>query len=91
MMLLNLLPKLMIHVFISRVQQVPSYVEKMTKEEKPNGGTAPAAAAGSGYVEDGTVDLAGNPVLKAKTGGWKACPFILCTYHYYFSDPPPCA
>jgi len=30
-----------------------------------------------GYAEDGTVDLRGNPVLKSKTGNWKACPFIL--------------
>jgi len=81
MILLHVLPKLMIHDSISRVQQVPHYVEKMAKEEKPNGGAAPAAVAGSGYVEDGTVDLAGNPVLKSKTGGWKACPYILGTYH----------
>ncbi|KAG0583405.1 hypothetical protein KC19_3G133500 [Ceratodon purpureus] len=37
------------------------------------GGGAPE----SGYTEDGTVDLHGKPVLKANTGGWKACPFIL--------------
>ncbi|XP_022640652.1 protein NRT1/ PTR FAMILY 5.2 isoform X2 [Vigna radiata var. radiata] len=29
------------------------------------------------YAEDGTVDLKGKPVLKAKTGGWKACSFLL--------------
>ncbi|KAH0851881.1 LOW QUALITY PROTEIN: hypothetical protein HID58_090969, partial [Brassica napus] len=29
------------------------------------------------YAEDGSVDLHGNPPLKAKTGNWKACPFIL--------------
>lgn len=33
----------------------------------------------SGYTEDGTVDLHGKPVLRANTGGWRACPFILGT------------
>ncbi|KAH9618279.1 hypothetical protein KSS87_004188 [Heliosperma pusillum] len=28
---------------------------------------------------DGSTDLHGNPVLKSKTGKWKACPFILGT------------
>jgi len=31
----------------------------------------------SDYAEDGTVDLKGKPVLKAKSGGWKACSFLL--------------
>lgn len=34
-------------------------------------------APANGYTEDGTVSLHGNPVLRSKTGGWKACPFIL--------------
>ncbi|KAJ7543080.1 hypothetical protein O6H91_09G024300 [Diphasiastrum complanatum] len=29
------------------------------------------------YVKDGTVDLKGRPAIRAKSGGWKACPFIL--------------
>ncbi|XP_059653258.1 protein NRT1/ PTR FAMILY 5.2-like [Cornus florida] len=29
------------------------------------------------YTKDGTVDLKGNPVLRSKRGGWKACPFIV--------------
>lgn len=29
------------------------------------------------YTQDGTVNRKGEPALKAKTGGWKACPFIL--------------
>lgn len=29
------------------------------------------------YTQDGTVDLKGKPVLKSKTGGWKACSFIV--------------
>ncbi|XP_017413894.1 protein NRT1/ PTR FAMILY 5.2 [Vigna angularis] len=29
------------------------------------------------YAEDGTVDLKGKPVLKAKSGAWKACSFLL--------------
>ncbi|XP_023540279.1 protein NRT1/ PTR FAMILY 5.2-like [Cucurbita pepo subsp. pepo] len=29
------------------------------------------------YTEDGTVDLHGNPVLRSKTGRWKACSFIV--------------
>jgi len=31
----------------------------------------------SEYAEDGTVDLKGNHVLKAKTGAWKASSFLL--------------
>ncbi|KAD4982963.1 hypothetical protein R6Q59_002612 [Mikania micrantha] len=29
------------------------------------------------YTGDGSVDIKGQPVLKSKTGNWKACPFIL--------------
>ncbi|KAI8560798.1 hypothetical protein RHMOL_Rhmol04G0283800 [Rhododendron molle] len=29
------------------------------------------------YTQDGTVDLKGNPVLRSKRGGWKACSFIV--------------
>ncbi|XP_020593044.1 protein NRT1/ PTR FAMILY 8.3 [Phalaenopsis equestris] len=29
------------------------------------------------YTGDGSVDINGNPVMKHKTGNWKACPFIL--------------
>lgn len=29
------------------------------------------------YVNDGTVDFQKKPANKAKTGGWKACRFIL--------------
>ncbi|KAF7804612.1 protein NRT1/ PTR FAMILY 5.2-like [Senna tora] len=29
------------------------------------------------YTEDGSVDLKGRPVLRSKTGGWKACSFIV--------------
>ncbi|XP_019186891.1 PREDICTED: protein NRT1/ PTR FAMILY 8.4-like [Ipomoea nil] len=31
------------------------------------------------YAGDASVDIKGNPVLKANTGTWKACPFILST------------
>uniref|UniRef100_A0A0E0ITD9 Major facilitator superfamily (MFS) profile domain-containing protein n=1 Tax=Oryza nivara TaxID=4536 RepID=A0A0E0ITD9_ORYNI len=37
-------------------------------------------AAGGGdddYTQDGTVDLHGNPVLRSKRGGWKACGFVV--------------
>ncbi|XP_047330166.1 protein NRT1/ PTR FAMILY 8.3 [Impatiens glandulifera] len=34
---------------------------------------------GEGYTGDGSVDIKGNPVLRSKTGNWKACPFILGT------------
>ncbi|GAV91303.1 PTR2 domain-containing protein [Cephalotus follicularis] len=35
---------------------------------------------GSGlYTGDGSVDLNGKPILKQKTGNWRACPFILGT------------
>uniref|UniRef100_A0ACD5WAG9 Uncharacterized protein n=1 Tax=Avena sativa TaxID=4498 RepID=A0ACD5WAG9_AVESA len=29
------------------------------------------------YTGDGSVDFSGNPVVKEKTGRWRACPFIL--------------
>ncbi|KAG0486247.1 hypothetical protein HPP92_008342 [Vanilla planifolia] len=29
------------------------------------------------YTKDGSVDLRGNPVLRSKSGGWKACSFIV--------------
>uniref|UniRef100_A0A9I9E4Q4 Uncharacterized protein n=1 Tax=Cucumis melo TaxID=3656 RepID=A0A9I9E4Q4_CUCME len=29
------------------------------------------------YTEDGTVSLKGLPVLRSKTGGWRACSFIV--------------
>ncbi|KAM6565621.1 hypothetical protein CsatA_024749 [Cannabis sativa] len=29
------------------------------------------------YTEDGTVDLKGNPILRSKRGGWKACSFVV--------------
>ncbi|KAI4318135.1 hypothetical protein L6164_025941 [Bauhinia variegata] len=31
----------------------------------------------SEYTQDGTVDLKGNPVLRSKRGGWKACSFVV--------------
>ncbi|KAL8161948.1 hypothetical protein V2J09_013437 [Rumex salicifolius] len=30
-----------------------------------------------GYTQDGTVDLKGNPVLRSRRGGWKACWFVV--------------
>lgn len=38
-----------------------------------------APAAGDEYTQDGTVDLHGNPVLRSKRGGWKACLFVVGT------------
>lgn len=32
------------------------------------------------YTRDGTVDLKGRPVLRSKTGRWKACYFIVGMY-----------
>ncbi|MQM15709.1 hypothetical protein Taro_048665 [Colocasia esculenta] len=29
------------------------------------------------YAQDGSVDLKGNPVLRTKRGGWKACSFVV--------------
>lgn len=29
------------------------------------------------YTQDGTVNLQGKPVLRSKTGRWKACSFIV--------------
>jgi len=38
-----------------------------------------APAAGDEYTQDGTTDLHGNPVLRSKRGGWKACGFVVGT------------
>lgn len=35
------------------------------------------SAAGDEYTKDGTVDLRGNPILRSKRGGWKACSFVV--------------
>uniref|UniRef100_A0A6N2N272 Uncharacterized protein n=1 Tax=Salix viminalis TaxID=40686 RepID=A0A6N2N272_SALVM len=33
------------------------------------------------YTQDGTVDLKGKPVLRSKSGGWRACSFVVvCKY-----------
>ncbi|XP_031501961.1 protein NRT1/ PTR FAMILY 5.2-like [Nymphaea colorata] len=38
----------------------------------------PAADANGGrYTKDGSVDIKGRPILRSKTGGWKACSFIV--------------
>lgn len=42
-------------------------------EERGGGG-------GREYTEDGTVDLKGRPVLRRKTGGRRACSFIVGMY-----------
>lgn len=34
------------------------------------------------YTEDGTLDLKGRPVLRSKSGRWKACSFIVGIYYY---------
>ncbi|EAY78885.1 hypothetical protein OsI_33988 [Oryza sativa Indica Group] len=36
-----------------------------------------AGAGDDEYTRDGSVDLRGNPVLRSKRGGWKACSFIV--------------
>jgi hypothetical protein len=42
--------------------------------EESGGGDLRAAEE---YAQDGSVDLRGNPVLRSKRGGWKACSFIV--------------
>lgn len=39
------------------------------------------------YTEDGTVDIKNQPANKLKTGGWKACRFILGieSFSYFIS------
>ncbi|KAL8092969.1 hypothetical protein AgCh_035011 [Apium graveolens] len=44
----------------------------MKKLEEKNG-----KKSGEDYTEDGTVDLKGNPVLRANTGRWRATSFIV--------------
>lgn len=41
------------------------------------GVSTPWTEPGNVYTEDGTTDLRGRPSIKAKSGGWRACPFIL--------------
>jgi len=43
------------------------------------------------YTQDGTIDLNGKPVLRSKTGRWKACTFLvgkpsLSHTHFYVHD-----
>jgi dipeptide/tripeptide permease len=38
----------------------------------------PQLEAGDGeYTQDGTTDLHGNPILRSKRGGWRACSFVV--------------
>jgi hypothetical protein len=46
------------------------------------------------YTQDGTVDLQGRPVLRSRTGRWKACSFLVgkkksftILYKYFVSYP----
>lgn len=32
------------------------------------------------YTQDGSIDLKGKPVLRSKTGGWKACSFLVGSF-----------
>ncbi|XP_077250805.1 protein NRT1/ PTR FAMILY 5.2-like isoform X1 [Tasmannia lanceolata] len=34
-------------------------------------------SGGGDFTQDGSVDLKGNPVLRSKRGGWKACSFVV--------------
>lgn len=49
---------------------------KMDVEEKGN------ADGKQDYTQDGTVDLKGRPVLRSKTGKWRACSFIVGKQHH---------
>uniref|UniRef100_A0ACD5Z8A3 Uncharacterized protein n=2 Tax=Avena sativa TaxID=4498 RepID=A0ACD5Z8A3_AVESA len=43
-------------------------------------GTTTQLEAGSSdgeYTQDGTTDLHGNPILRSKRGGWRACSFVV--------------
>ncbi|VAH04155.1 unnamed protein product [Triticum turgidum subsp. durum] len=42
-------------------------------------GTTRLEAGGSDgeYTQDGTTDLHGNPILRSKRGGWRACAFVV--------------
>ncbi|KAE9450817.1 hypothetical protein C3L33_17282, partial [Rhododendron williamsianum] len=39
------------------------------------------------YTGDGSVDINGQPVLKSKTGNWRACPFILGSHYFQLLLP----
>ncbi|VVA25926.1 PREDICTED: NRT1/ PTR [Prunus dulcis] len=38
------------------------------------------AYGGQDFTQDGTVDLKGRPILRSKTGRWRACSFIVGAY-----------
>ena len=50
-----------------------------TSEEQtgPNMAVDSLETARDDFTQDGTVDLKGNPVLRSKRGGWKACSFVV--------------
>lgn len=37
------------------------------------------------YTQDGSMDLKGKPVLRSKTGGWKACSFLVGSFYLSLS------
>ncbi|KAF9678007.1 hypothetical protein SADUNF_Sadunf08G0167100 [Salix dunnii] len=39
------------------------------------------------YTQDGTVDLKGKPVLRSKTGGWRACSLVVGQARIYPAPP----
>lgn len=41
---------------------------------------------GGSYTKDGSVDIKGRPILRSKTGGWKACSFIVGNYAHPLSS-----
>nr|XP_043615324.1 protein NRT1/ PTR FAMILY 5.2-like [Erigeron canadensis] len=56
---------------MSSVNMLDNIRRRNTEEGDEDGNCA------VGYTEDGTVDLKGNPILRSKRGGWKACSFIV--------------
>ncbi|CAM6081549.1 unnamed protein product [Calypogeia fissa] len=49
----------------------------MTREQTGLVQRVPKQDAEDIYTSDGSVNLKGEPSIRAKSGGWKACPFIL--------------
>jgi len=53
------------------------YLFKFSKDEKNE----------QEYTGDGSVDHKQRPALKANTGNWRACPFILGIFFIFYFNP----
>lgn len=69
-----------VQVFSAVVLTCSPSPPKLENRSRPSSMAERMEAAATGdddYTQDGTVDLRGNPVLRSKRGGWKACGFVV--------------